>query len=153
MHPNQCAVLYFEGQNIGVIGTLHPDLAQELGIRSMCAVGEFALARRFAGQPRPVKTKAPPKVPRVERDLAFAMPKSMSAQTVIAEVNKAAGPLLQSCEVFDVFEGGSLAADQKSLALRLIFQDPKGTLVDQQVQELHSKVITAVTTKLGIFIR
>lgn len=153
VHPNQCAVLFFEGQNIGVIGTLHPELAEDLGVRANCAVGEFALARLFAGQPRPVKTKAPPKFPRVERDLAFAMPKNMSAQTVIAEVSKAAGPLLQSCEVFDVFEGGNLAADQKSLALRLVFQDPKATLGEQQVQELHSKVISTVTSKLGIFIR
>ncbi len=153
LHPNQSAGLFFEGQYVGYVGTLHPNIRDKFEIRSVAAVAEISLARLMSGQPRSLRVKAPSKFPPVERDLAFVVPRDMTAQALLSEVAKVGGAVLQSAEVFDVFQGPSLGNDKKSVAIRVVFQDHKATLSEVQVQELHSKVIQHVTTKLGVEIR
>ncbi len=153
LHPGQAAVLEFEGKPVGFIGTLHPTLAAELKIREETAVGEFNMDLLMNGQPRSPKYKPISRMPAVDRDIALQMPKSLPAAEVEAEIKKAAGELLREVRVFDVFEGGSLPPDQRSVAFRMVFQAKDTTLEDQKVNELRDKVVKAVTEKFGITVR
>ncbi len=80
-----------------------------------------------------MKFKPVSKFPAVERDLAFVLPKTLLASEVAAEIKKASGPLLQSIEVFDVFEGGNLPEGHVSVAYRMIFQDLESTLTEEKL--------------------
>ena len=153
LHPGQAAVLEFEGKPVGFLGTLHPSLASELKIREETAVAEFNLQLLMSGQPRSPKYKPISKMPAVDRDIALQMPKDLPAATVETEIKKAAGELLREVRVFDVFEGGSLPPDQRSVAFRLVFQSKDTTLEDQKVNELRDKVVQTVTEKFGITVR
>jgi phenylalanyl-tRNA synthetase beta chain len=153
LHPGQCARLEVEGKTAGFIGTLHPSLAAENKIREACAVAEFNLDRLLSGQPRTPRYQPISKFPVVDRDIAFVMPRELEAAAVEGEIRKAAGELLREVRVFDVFEGGSLPAGQKSVAFRLLFQAKNSTLEDQAVNELRDKVVGAVSQKFGVSIR
>ncbi|HVK60497.1 MAG TPA: phenylalanine--tRNA ligase subunit beta, partial [Bdellovibrionales bacterium] len=153
VHPGQAAALHVEGKAIGFVGTLHPQLNDEHKIREVCAVAEIAIDKLFAQGARPPTYEPISKMPAVDRDLAFAMPKELPVGDVEAEIRKTGGELLRDVRVFDVFEGGSLEAGLRSVAFRLIFQAKDSTLEDAAINELRDKVVGAVKSKFGIALR
>ncbi len=153
VHPGQAAALELEGQQIGFIGTLHPLFTSENKVRESCAVGELLLEKLVASQPRPLRYQPISKMPAVDRDLAFVMPKTLAVQDVESEIKKTAGELLQDIRVFDVYEGTGLQPGQRSVAFRLLFQAKDATLEDAQVNEVRDKVVRHVSEKFGIALR
>jgi phenylalanyl-tRNA synthetase beta chain len=153
VHPSQAATLFIEGRNVGFVGTLHPQIAMAEKLRVGVAFGEIDLRAISRGQPRTVKFKPVSKFPAVERDLAFVLPRAMKAQDVAAEVKRTAGPLLQSIEIFDVFEGGNLAADQVSVAYRMVYQDLQETLTEERLTQLQAQIVANVEKKLSVKVR
>lgn len=152
-HPVQTASLFVEGRNIGALGSVHPQWLMNEKIRVPVAVGEFDLKALTRGQPRTVKFKPVGKFPAVERDLAFVLPKSMRATDVAAEIKKVAGPLLQSLDIFDVFEGGNLPEGFVSVAYKMIYQDLEGTLNDERLTGLQNQIVASVEKKLSVKVR
>jgi phenylalanyl-tRNA synthetase beta chain len=153
LHPSQSAALIFEGKPIGFIGTLHPELAAELKIREEVALGEFNFDKLISGQPRTAQFRAISKMPVVDRDLAFVIPRDLAVSDLQDEMKKTGGSLLVDVSVFDVFEGGSLEAGQRSVAFRLLFQSPDATLEDAQMNELRDRIVASVTAKFGVMLR
>ena len=64
---------------------------------------------------------------------------------MLEAIKKTAGNLLQSVEIFDIFEGGNIAGDRKSLAIRMRFQSEERTLNDAEVDVIFRNVITQTT--------
>lgn len=153
LHPAQAAVIFCEGKNIGYVGSLHPRILAEEKFSASMAIAELNLAPLRRGQPRPLKYQAISKQPAVERDFAFLVPKAVTSAAIATEIRKIAGPLLQSSEVFDLFEGGNLPSDMRSIAFRLVFQDPQTTLTEPQLQTLQSDIVAGLDRKLGVRVR
>lgn len=152
-HPAQTAQLVVEGRPVGLIGSLHPALAEREKLRSSVAFAEIDFVKLMRGQPRQPQAESIAKFPSVERDLALVMPEALTSAEVIREIKKAAGPLLRGVEVFDVFRGGNLTEGQKSVAFRMRIQDDKGTLTDQQLTDLQKQVLATVSARLKLDIR
>ncbi|MCJ8277067.1 MAG: phenylalanine--tRNA ligase subunit beta [Bdellovibrionales bacterium] len=153
-HPGQSATLFYEGKVIGIFGTLHPEIKSKHKIRSQVAWAEFNFENLGARQPRSPKFKSLPKFPSVERDIAFLAEETIPADKMGAEIKRAAGPLLETYEVFDVYQDKDLkAAGKRSVAFRLHFQSDKETLKDEQVNQLRDKVVDSLSKKLGLEIR
>ncbi len=153
LHPGQTARLRFEGRAVGFIGTVHPVLVEEFKLRADTALAEFSLEKLLQGQPRVNRVKPLSKFPSVARDLAFVMPATMMAQSVVDEIQKTGKPLLDSVKAFDVFFGQPLKPSEKSVAFRLVYQDPSETLTEQKIAEINSKIVNSVCQKLGISVR
>lgn len=153
LHPGQTARLKFEGRAVGFIGTVHPKIAEEYKLRVDTALAELSLEKLLQGYPRLNRVKPISKFPAVARDLAFVMPSEMPAQSVVDEIQKNGKPLLDSVRAFDVFVGQPLKATEKSVAFRLIYQDPNETLTEQKIAEIHGKIMNSVCQKLGISVR
>lgn len=153
VHPAQAAQIFVEGRNVGFIGALHPQFAVKEKLRVGVAVAEIDLLALGRGQPRTVKFKSVSKFPSVERDLAFVLPKEMRAQDVANEIKRTAGALLQSIEIFDVFEGGSLPENHVSVAYRMVFQDLKETLSEERLTQLQGQIVAAVERKFSVKVR
>jgi phenylalanyl-tRNA synthetase beta chain len=153
LHPAQSAVIFCEGKSIGYIGSLHPKFLNDEKITCDAAIVELDLTPLRRGQPRPIKFQPISKLPSSERDFAFVVPKSVLSSAISAEIKKAAGGSLQSLEIFDVFEDGNLPEGFRSVAYRLILQDPANTLTDIQLQALQSSIFTNLEKKLGIRVR
>ena len=63
-----------------------------------------------------------PRFPAVERDLALVMDEGVAVGPLMADMRKAAGKLLESMELFDVYRGAQVAAGNKSVAFSLTFR-------------------------------
>ena len=153
-HPSQTVSLFYEGKTIGLLGTVHPSLQQDNKLRGPLAWAEFNFEALMSRQPRTPKFQPLPKFPGMDRDIAFVGPESVSADQIDAVIKKAAGPLLESSWVFDVYQDKALKeAGQRSVAFRLRFQSGEETLKDETINPIRDKVVNSVCQKLGLEIR
>jgi phenylalanyl-tRNA synthetase beta chain len=153
LHPGQNIGLTQDRKPIGVLGALHPLLTEEWKIRVPVAVAELDVVALMTAPQKRKKIKTPTKMPSVERDLAFVMPKTMDAEVVSAVMKKAAGQVLKKITVFDQFMGAPLKDDEKSLAFQLLLQDENATLTEEQLTQIQKKLIDSVSSELSIRIR
>ena len=91
IHPNQCVGLFFEGQMLGFVGTLHPALKEDYKLRHDVAVGEFFVNGMMRAQPRKPRLKELSKYPSVERDFAFVLPDDLRVGDIIEHIKKICG--------------------------------------------------------------
>ncbi len=153
LHPKQSAVINAEGKAIGYIGSLHPSILEEHKIRAQVAILELNIDKLMLGQPRVFRYQGLSRMPSVDRDLSFVMPKDLQASQIEAVIKQNAGPLLKEVKIVDLFKGGSLKENEQSLSFRLVFQDPNLSLADAQINELRDKIVNAVSQKFQIGLR
>ena len=153
LHRGQNSILVVEGKKVGFLGTVHPNLLLEDKIRVPVVLAEVDLDLLYKGQPRTTKIEPISKFPRVQRDLALVMSKTVVAGDVIREIRKEAGPLLTQVGVFDLYEGDKLPKGQRSVAFRLTYQEKNATLQDQAVNDSIQKILTVLKDKFAISVR
>jgi len=91
--------------------------------------------------------------PAVKRDLAFFLPARVSHAEVEEKMRAAAGDLLQSVRLFDVYQGTGVPEGQKSLAYSLDFAHPERTLAESEVEEAQAAVVRALAESFGATLR
>jgi phenylalanyl-tRNA synthetase beta chain len=89
-----------------------------------------------------------PSTPPVERDLALVLPASVTARDVEELVERAAGPHLESANVFDEYRAADLSG--RSVAWRLVFRAPDRTLKDREVDKAVARVLKQLKEHLGV---
>lgn len=144
MHPGRSAEVLLatpRGQEqIGYIGQLHPGVQRELDLADTYVL-EVNLEALYAEADLSIIYGALPRFPASSRDIAVVIDRSQNAGSLTAAIAETAGELLESVEVFDIYTGGKLEADKKSVALSLVYRHAERTLTDEEVSELHAKVV------------
>ncbi len=157
LHPSQSAKVLFRKQVIGVFGTLHPSLAEKYKFRAPMALIEVSLEAVYAAAKQlrsgTRSTQSLITTPVVERDLAFVFSKSQPVGPVQKLLCEIAGAWMQNITVFDVFSGGSLRADEKSVAFKMWLQHPDKSFADAELNELLQKMIQQAKEQFGAAMR
>ena len=161
LHPRGAADLLAGTTHVGTYGPLHPDVVDALDLGGPAFVIELdlrALERASRGVPRfaPI-----PVLPATTRDLSLVVHERVAAGEVMSAIRDAAGALCEGVEVFDVFRGGSLAADHKALAFHVVYRDPRAatdpdnakTLTDEEVDAKNQAVLASVSQRFGAVLR
>ena len=153
LHPGRAATATALNDGVralaGVIGELHPTIADEVDVRgARVIVAELEIAGLAAGRPADVQVSAPSRHPVAERDVAIVVPETVDAASVAEAIRAAAGPGLASVRLFDIYRGTPLAGDEKSLAWRLVFQAADRTLTEAEI-EAAVAAITAGVARVG----
>lgn len=142
LHPGQAARLSLDGEALGWLGTIHPELARECDIPPNTRLFELRLAPL---QQVPVPRLAPiSRYPSVRRDLAVVVPEPVTAAQVRETARAAAGPDLRETVIFDVYRGKGLKSGTKSLAIGLILQKISRTLKDKEADAIVARVVEAL---------
>jgi phenylalanyl-tRNA synthetase beta chain len=158
-HPGRSGVLRLGPTVLAQFGELHPRVLRELGIKGAAVGFELFLERipqpkakgKGAVSTRPL-LQASPYQP-VERDFAFVVAAGVPADKLIRAAKGADKALIQSVSLFDVFEGGSLGAGRKSLAISVTLQAMDRTLTEQEIAAASEKIVAAVTKATGAELR
>ena len=151
LHPGQSAKIICQGQIVGFIGSLHPRVSQQLKIAGNVVLFELDLTKivqKSLSQYQPVS-----KYPQIRRDLAVVVDDGVTFKQVYDIVGNSAGDLLVDVEIFDIYRGAGIAADKKSMAVKMILQHAKRTLVDDEVTRLIDKVVLGLKTSLNAELR
>jgi len=142
MHPGQCMEIFLNGHKVGKAGALNPAIQQKLELQSAVYMFELDYAAVVTGQLANFKQIS--KYPSVRRDLALLVDQHLSAEKLKSTIKKEAGTLLTDVVIFDIYQGKGVPAGKKSVGLGLTLQDAERTLMEQEVNELFSRVIAAV---------
>lgn len=147
LHPGQCAQIRLDGEAVGFVGKLHPELLRRFDLRGDAYLFDIALDPLLEA---PGFTFLPlSKFPAVRRDLAIVVAESVSLADVERCIHGAAGAYLRDLQLFDVYRGQSIDSDSKSLALGLIFQASSSTLTDDDVDAAIAQVLDALKAEVG----
>ncbi len=152
MHPGQTAHILLDGEVIGFLGKVHPEKEKEYDVKNVF-VFELDMERLLKAETAPLQYEAIPKFPSISRDIALIVDKEQSAGELAALIKEAGGRLLKDVKVFDLYEGENIAAGKKSVAFTLTYLDPEKTLTDEEVTEIHEKILSVLHEKAGAELR
>ena len=152
-HPGQSATLRQGPRVLGWFGALHPAVLAALDLPGQ-SCGFEVLLDAVADPKR--RRRTPPDLAMLQpvlRDFAFLVPSDMPAETVLRAARSADRNLIARVALFDVFEGGSLPAGQKSLGLEVTLQPRERTLTEQDIEAVCKKVVDGVVKASGAQLR
>lgn len=147
LHPGRQAKVLCQGKVIAYLGEVHPTVQKNFGIgeRAYLAVLDMKQVSELADFD--VKYEGIAKFPAMTRDISLSMKKEVLAGDVEAVIRAKGGKLLESYELFDVYEGSQLSAGYKSLAYKIVFRAGDRTLTDEEVNHAMDKIIQALSDK------
>ncbi len=152
LHPGQAAEITTpEGDIIGVMGVLHPELQTKLGLDRAVVLFELKLAALQSAK-TPVFREIS-KFPAIRRDLAILVTANKVAQSVMDCVAHTAGKLLVDLELFDEYRGKGIDSGRKSLTLGLTFQDSSRTLSESEIEKLMAEIVSVLQSAFGATLR
>jgi phenylalanyl-tRNA synthetase beta chain len=153
-HPGKCARILLAGEQVGVMGELHPlvkenyDLSPHPMLVAELDLEPVLLSAITAIAVSPVKSYPP-----VLEDLAIVVNEAVPAQQVEQVIRKAGGELLEGLALFDVYRGEQVGEELKSLAFALTYQAADRTLTDEEVAGIRQKIIDSLEKELGAKLR
>jgi phenylalanyl-tRNA synthetase beta chain len=144
LHPGKAA-----GTAEGWLGELHPALLEG-------AWGAFELDLDALAEAAPHVVAFDPvsPYPELRQDLAFVVAEDVSAAELLAAIREAAGELLRELEVFDEYRNPeTIGEGKRSLAFRVAFGSPEGTLTDEDVAPVRASIVDALSSRFGAVLR
>ncbi len=151
-HPGRCAVLTVGGERLGVLGEIHPQVAENYGIgeRVYCFSLDIALMYQYAQHEKTYKPL--PKFPAVSRDLALICDDEIPVLDLEKAIRRGAGDLLEEIRLFDVYRGAQIEAGKKSVAFSITLRSADSTLDDGQISACMKRVMKELE-KAGAVLR
>ena len=152
LHPGRQALVVYEGKPVGYLGEVHPDVTAKYGIgeRTYVAVLDMPSILPFATFDR--KFEGIARFPAVTRDLSMVVPKEIRAAQIEKMIRQRGGKILESVELFDIYEGSQIVSGFKSMAYSLAFRSKERTLTDQDIQSAMNKILNGLSG-MGIELR
>ena len=151
-HPGRTAAIEVEGKQLALLGEVHPNVRSNYEVKARCyaALIDMEMLEECADLVRLYKQL--PKYPVTTRDLAFVVDKITPVLVLEKAIKGAAGKILESIELFDVYAGEQIGKGKKSVAFNLIFRAEDRTLTDDECNSAVQKAIAAAE-KLGAELR
>lgn len=153
LHPRGAAALVFRGKRIGLFGMLHPNVADEFGLKHPAAIVTLDLEAMEQCGTQPTRFAAWPATPSVVRDVAIVVHDRYDAGDVATMLRDGAGPLCEEVRLFDLFRGKGIADDHRSLAFHVVYRDAQRTLTDKEVDAAHAAALARASSQLNATIR
>lgn len=152
-HPGKCCRVFVGQTLVGSVGELHPQVLAAYEIERPVYYFElnFEELVRLAGKGDAIVP--PSRFPESVRDVALLAPLELPAASLLDCVRGSKVKELEDVAIFDLYQGDRLPAGNKSIALRLRYRAADRTLTDEEVQQLHQKVVANLTGKLGVTTR
>ncbi len=139
-HPKKCLSINVRGQKVGYMFNVHPGVLNEFDIEKSVAMTELNFDKLLSRGIDEHKFKEPPKFPGISFDISILVDKKMESGSLLKKLKSLDG-LIESVEIFDIYEGGELAQEKKSITYRFKLQHKDRTLTDQEFKTVQSKVI------------
>jgi phenylalanyl-tRNA synthetase beta chain len=153
LHPTRAAEIVVDDDVVGAVGEIDPAVLDRFGITERVAWLEVDLDALLAKPHGDRPYRLVSRYPSTDIDLAFEVVDTTPADEVARTIAAAAGDLLVSLELFDVFRGGPVGEGRRSLAYNLRLQAPDRTLTDEDVAALRQRIIDEVERTLPAKLR
>ena len=152
-HPGRCADVYVGDCRIGVLGQVHPLVAQNYGVDAEFYCAELSLeALAQAKGPDPVYVPLP-KFPSVTRDIAVVCDEAVTVGALENAIRKGAKGLLKEVTLFDIYRGKGVADGKKSVAFNLVLRSDDRSLTSEEADADVKSILETLEKELGAVLR
>ena len=152
LHPGRQAEIIYEDIVVGYFGEVHPLVQEAYGIAERTYVANIDLSVICKKANFTVKYEGIAKFPSVVRDISLVMDKSLTAGEIEKIIRSESGAILESLELFDIYEGERIGADKKSMAYSITFRNKEKTLEESEISAVMDKILKGLQT-IGAVLR
>ena len=152
LHQGRTADIFLGEEKVGYMGQIHPEVCEnyDLNTEAYIAVIDMPVLVEKATFER--KYEGIAKFPAMTRDLSMVMRKDIPVGEVEKVIKKRGGSILESFQLFDVYEGSQIQEGFKSVAYSMTFRRKDRTLEDTEVNTVVEKILDELK-KMGIELR
>ena len=148
-HPNRSALVLLDNKPLCVMGDIYPTKKE---IKDSMILLEMNLSVLFSTKSKNIKFEPISAYPQSSRDYAFIIDDSINYIDIKNEVKKCSS-LIKEVSVFDIYKGKNLAQNEKSIALTVVFESNDHTLKDNEIDEVHNKIVETLNKKFNVSLR
>lgn len=152
-HPGKTAKLLIGKEEIGTLGEIHPDVAENYEVEERAYIAQINIDALYKFINVEKKYKALPKFPAVSRDIAILVDDAVLVAEIEETIRKQGGNVLETVKLFDVYKGKQVPEGKKSIAYSLTYRLENKTLTDEEVNKVHDKILRALEFKIGAELR
>ena len=147
-HPGKSAQLRLGKNIVANFGEISPILLKRFNIKTKVSGFEIFLDSLDQFQVKKSSTKKAydnNSFQLVERDFAFIFPQNIKGIDIINKVKKIDKKIIKNVIIFDIFEGGKLPENKKSIAIKVTLQPQDKTFTDKEIENFSKKIIELVS--------
>jgi phenylalanyl-tRNA synthetase beta chain len=145
------AAIVVGANKLGVVGELHPKVMVAFEISEPVYLFEINLIALLPFTIGYKMFEPTPRFPAIVRDMSLIVDTGISHQRVLDIIK--GFPLVNQVTLFDVYAGGQVPRDKKSLAYKIAFQSPAHTLTDEEVNKVQQQILDKLSSELGAVLR
>ena len=152
LHPGRQALIYVGGAYAGFIGQVHPEVCENYDMKCEAYVAGIDLPTVTEKATFDRRYEGVAKYPAVNRDLSLVMKKDVFVGSLEKVMKEKGGKLLESIQLFDVYEGSQIEEGYKSVAFSLVFRSPERSLEAAEINKIVDKILKELE-KMGVELR
>ena len=152
-HPGRVADVYAGDRRLGVLGQIHPLVAQNYGVDAAFYCAELELVQLMCAKGPDPEYVPLPKFPAVTRDIAVVCDEAVTVGALEDCIRKGAKGLLKDCKLFDIYRGKGVDEGKKSVAFNLVLRADDRSLTSEEADEDVKSILAALEKELGAVLR
>lgn len=153
LHPGKAFELFIQGQKIGELGELGPQLEKKYEFPEKVYLFEIELEQLVAYARLERIYQSLPRYPFAQRDISFILPENILQEKVKSLILRTGGGYLRECELFDLYKDESMPLGWQSLTYRLTYYNPQATLTTGEIEKIQEKITSALEKEFSAQIR
>jgi len=151
LSPGSGANIIIENDKMGIVGDLHPKVAQAFELSTPTCLIEIDLEKLLTKLIEVKKYQPIIRLPSVTRDIALVVDEQVSYHQVESIMQNF--PLVTDITLFDLYQGEQIPEGKKSFAIRIVYQSPVHTLTDEEVNQTQEQMLDRLHRELGASLR
>jgi phenylalanyl-tRNA synthetase beta chain len=151
LYPGRGADVIVGDDKVGVVGDVHPKVAQAFELSIAVSLVEIDLEKLLTKIARTRAYRPIPRCPSVSRDIALVIDEQATYRRVEEIIQSF--PLVMKVTLFDLYRGEQIARGKKSFAIRIVYQSPSRTLTDEEVDQTQNQMLAKLHQELGATLR
>ena len=152
-HPGRCAAVTVQGKPVGVIGQIHPLVADAYGTDTPLYAAQLDFLTLLSLRGPDAQYVPLPRFPAVSRDIAVVCDENVTVAALEDCIRRGSGGLLRQITLFDIYTGSHIPAGKKSVAFSLKLRSDDATLTDAQADEELRAILALLESELGAVLR
>lgn len=153
LRRGQAARISYRNNPVGTIGRLADEIAQSYKFKQPVFVAEIDLETALGAGEREIFYRPLPSLPSVQRDISLLVGRDKSFAEIKKYIEAQEFELLRRVEYVDVYEGKGIGDNERSLTLRFEYRSDERTLLEEEVDAVHQKILDALAEKFGAKLR
>jgi phenylalanyl-tRNA synthetase beta chain len=151
LYPGRGTAIMVEGDRVGVVGDVHPKVAQAFELSDAVSLIEIDLEKLLTKIVTTRRYQSLPRFPSVSRDIALVVDERVTYRSLEEVIQ--GFPLVTKVTLFDLYRGEQIAGGKKSFAIRIVYQSASRTLTDEEVDQTQKQMLAKLGDELGAALR